>query len=461
MRPIHRPRVLASVSFIAMFGTLLGAVLAISGQASARLLAPSVSVAAELQGNEVTIPETPAGKRLAEFLKVVKAGDEDARQAFSKAGFVKDDEESVKTRTGQLGAMKSMVADAKLVRVASSAAHRLTVVMAVADGEATITLAVEEDEPHRIASLSIARGPAGETAETLEPLTAKDIEAIIEESAQQLEEKYVFPEVGDKMAAHLRGGLKDGKYSEISEPDVLAQQLTEELREICHDRHLGMRPAAPPQNGAPRMRPRGLNHGFVKTEMLPGNIGYIKFNAFQPTEEALRVAAAAMEFVRDADALIFDVRENGGGSPRMIVCLTSYLFEKRTHLNSFYDRITGETTETWTTEETPDWRFPADMPVYVLTSNYTFSAAEEFTYNLQCLKRATIVGETTGGGAHPVRGEFVGGRMMLRVPYARAINPVTNTNWEGVGITPDVECSAADALETAVEHAKAAIDDAG
>lgn len=410
------------------------------------------------QDQEVEVPDTPAGKRFSEFLEVIKTGDANQTLEFSKRAFVDDAEQAVSRRAGQFGAAKSLVGDGKVLRVQNSDDHEVVIVVAVADGEATFTVTVEPDEPHRIASLSIAARPAGEAAADNSPLSDEELQAIITESAEQLEQKYVFPEVGDKMAAHLRESLEAGRYDDLTDPAKLGQQVTEELRDICHDRHLGLRPAAPPQRRGPgSLMRRSTNHGFLKTEILPGNIGYIKFNAFEPSEEALRVAAAAMEFVREADAVIFDVRENGGGSPRMIVCLTSYLFDKPTHLNSFYNRITDETTETWTTENEPAWRFPADTPVYVLTSSYTFSAAEEFTYNLQCLKRATIVGETTGGGAHPVRGEFVGGRMQLRVPYARAINPITNTNWEGVGIKPDVESSAPDALDAAVEHAKAAI----
>lgn len=405
---------------------------------------------------KVSIPDTPVGKRFAAFIATCTEGDAEKIHAMAADFFLDQDEESVRRRRGQFAAAQSRLGEAKPLRIESSSDYSLIIVLAVNGGEATFSVTVEEQEPHRIDHLSIAARPAGEnSAAANAPLTAEDRQAILEESAQQLEEKYVFPEVGDKMAAHLREGLKSGKYDEIDDPMTLATQLTEELRDICHDRHLGLRPAAPPTNGSGRLMRESINHGFVKAEILPGNIGYIKFNAFEPTVEAKRVAAAAMEFVREADALIFDVRENGGGSPEMIVCLTSYLFDEPTHLNSFYNRATDETTETWTTKDTPERKFRADMPVYVLTSSYTFSAAEEFTYNLQCLKRATIVGETTGGGAHPVRGEFVGGRMQLRVPFARAINPITNTNWEGTGITPDIECSALDALDTATEHAKA------
>jgi C-terminal processing protease CtpA/Prc len=187
---------------------------------------------------------------------------------------------------------------------------------------------------------------------------------------------------------------------------------------------------------------------------MPGNIGYVKFNMFTPGQAAQETAAAAMNFVANADALIFDLRENGGGSPEMIAFLSGYLFDRKVHLNSFYNRETDETEEWHSREDVPGRRFGETKPVYVLTSGRTFSGAEEFTYNLKNLKRATIVGETTGGGAHPVNARDIAGRFTLMVPFARAINPITKTNWEGTGVEPDTKVPAADALDAALESAR-------
>ena len=159
-------------------------------------------------------------------------------------------------------------------------------------------------------------------------------------------------------------------------------------------------------------------------------------------------ATAAMNFLANVDALIVDLRDNGGGDPKMVAFVSSYLFSTRTHLNDLWTRKTSSTQEYWTLE-VPGKRLGGEKPVYVLTSKRTFSGAEEFTYNLKNLKRATIVGETTGGGAHPVSGHRVDEHFMIGVPFARAINPVSKTNWEGVGVEPDVKVSAADALSTA------------
>lgn len=417
--------------------------------------AASQAAGQQASAQTVKLPDTPAAHRFATLLETARSGNAEKIQAFCEEAFAKNDEATVKTRIGQLNTLGERLGSAKLLRVGESSETKLVVTLAVPNAEATFTVDVEEAAPHRITGLSVRAEPV---AAATGPLTAEDVEKILTDAATQLETKYVYPEIGDKMAARLRDDLKAGAYSGVTDAAELGEKITNELREICHDLHFSLRPAPAGATAgqSPSLMPRTMNHGFVKAEILPGNIGYIKFNLFMETEDALRVANAAMEFVRDADALIFDVRDNGGGSPRMIVCLTSYLFPERTHLNSFYNRPTDSTTETWTSEDEPARRFRADLPVYVLTSKRTFSAAEEFTYDLQCLKRATIVGETTGGGAHPVRGEVIGGgKMLLRVPYARAINPITNTNWEGVGVKPDVESAAADALDKALELIRA------
>ena len=195
-----------------------------------------------------------------------------------------------------------------------------------------------------------------------------------------------------------------------------------------------------------------INCGFVKVEELAGNVGYVKFNMFADPEVCGPTATAAMNFVANSDALIVDLRDNGGGDPKMVAYICSYLFSKRTHLNDLWTRKTNATEEFWTSD-VPGRRLADDRPVYVLTSRRTFSGAEEFTYNLKNLKRATIVGETTGGGANPGGPERVGEHFELFVPSGRAINPITKTNWEGTGVEPDVQVAEADALGTA--HAMA------
>lgn len=191
------------------------------------------------------------------------------------------------------------------------------------------------------------------------------------------------------------------------------------------------------------------NYGFVKVENMRGNVGYIDFRGFSDPELGAETVAAAMNFVNNSDALIFDLRQNGGGDPAMVALICSYLFgDKPVHLNDLYMRAGNQTQEFWTKPEKAAKKY-TDKPVYVLTSNRTFSGAEEFSYNLKNLKRATIVGETTGGGANPGESYRLSDHFQVFIPTGRAISPITNTNWEGVGVEPDVKVPQEQALKTA------------
>jgi C-terminal processing protease CtpA/Prc len=198
-----------------------------------------------------------------------------------------------------------------------------------------------------------------------------------------------------------------------------------------------------------RQGSRKLNGGYRRVERLPGNVGYLQVDGFMHPDVAADPAAAAMNFLANTDALIIDLRRNGGGGPQSVALLCSYLFdEKPVHLNDLYWRKGDRTEEFWTLKELAGKRY-LGRDVYLLTSHRTFSAAEEFAYDLQSLKRVTIVGETTGGGAHPGGGVPIGEHFMVFIPSGRAINPITKTNWEGTGVKPDVEATADKALETA------------
>jgi len=195
---------------------------------------------------------------------------------------------------------------------------------------------------------------------------------------------------------------------------------------------------------------RTVNFGFEKVERLPGNVGYIDLRGFQPAQFGAETVVAAMNFLANTDALIIDLRRNGGGEPAMVALISSYLFgPEPVHLNDLYFRPDNSTRQWWTLPYVPGKRYGEKKEVYVLTSNRTFSAAEEFTYNLKNLKRATIVGETTGGGAHPGGPRRINEHFGIWVPSGRAINPITKTNWEGTGVKPDVDVPADQALKVA------------
>ena len=299
------------------------------------------------------------------------------------------------------------------------------------------------------------------------PLTADERIEVVESLSSILSRNYVFPEVADEMVTLIIEKLRNGEYDAVKSPREFGQILTEDLQSVSHDLHLRVN-FAPEQ--VARMREiqsqpdsdepdeqwvenlRFGNHGFQEVKILDGNVGYLDLRGFQEASLAGETAAAAMNFLANSGALIIDLRNNGGGSPSMIQLLTTYLYDENQepiHLNNFYWRPTDEHTQTWTLPYVPGKRLGSDASVYVLTSGRTFSAAEEFTYNLKNLERATIVGETTGGGAHPGGTQIATDRFVVWVPSGRAINPITNTNWEGTGVTPHVEVPQEDALTKA------------
>ena len=289
---------------------------------------------------------------------------------------------------------------------------------------------------------------------------------VVEKLAKELEERYVFPDVAKKMSDALTAKLAAKEYDKIDTGQALAKQLTDELQAIAKDKHLRVRcstqplPKPPEKGPSPEMIQkmqevvRKRNAGLVKLERLPGNVGYLDLRGFLDHEAGAETVAAAMNFLANTDALILDLRRNGGGSPRMVQLLCSYFFpaDKPVHLNSLYLRKGDRTEEFWTLKDLPGKRY-LDKDLYVLTSRFTFSGAEECAYNLQTRKRATVVGETTGGGAHPGGGVPLGEHFLAFVPSGRAINPVTKTNWEGTGVKPDVAVDADKALEAAHERA--------
>ena len=282
---------------------------------------------------------------------------------------------------------------------------------------------------------------------------------VIDGILKRLNDSYVFPEVAKKMEQSLRERVDKKEYDQITSAKEFATKLTTDLQAISNDKHLRVRYSHQPiPERGPRREPTAedrerfkremtwSNHGFSKVERLPGNIGYLEFLNFMDPELGADTVAAAMNFVNNTEVLIIDMRNNGGGNPAMVALVCSYLFgPEPVHLNDLFWREGNRTEEFWTKKEVAGKRY-LNKDVYVLTSKRTFSGAEEFSYNLKNLKRATIIGETTGGGAHPGGGFRITEHFGMFVPTGRAISPITKTNWEGTGVTPDVAVPAEQAL---------------
>ena len=302
---------------------------------------------------------------------------------------------------------------------------------------------------------------SGTAAQQAPPaIDAATRQQVLDGAIEHMQRGYIFEDVAAKMAAALRAHAKAGAYDAITSGADFATVLTTHLREVSKDKHLrivynpaGIAGVQPPTTEEERTRraaaERRGNYGLHRVELLDGNVGYIELRGFSGSQEAGGAVAAAMNLLANTDALIFDLRRNGGGSPVTIGFISSYLFDKRVHLNDFFVRETGRRQSFHTSETIDGRRYGQTKPVYILTSNRTFSAAEEFTYNLKNLKRAVIVGETTGGGAHPGGVRRITDHFGIWLPTGRAINPITGTNWEGVGIAPDIAVAAAEALRAA------------
>ncbi|MBN8679543.1 MAG: hypothetical protein J0M29_15040 [Chitinophagales bacterium] len=301
------------------------------------------------------------------------------------------------------------------------------------------------------------------------PLQAQTLSAEFkQQSVQQigelLQKRYVFPDVAKTTAEHLEARLKAGAFDGSNDVKSFAAALTTEAQSITHDKHIRVRVMGDKGNSkAGRPDPltsfldnrRGGSAGFSEVKILEDNIGYLDLRGFAPPVEGKPMADHSMGLLAGTDAIIIDLRRNGGGNPAMVQYLCSYFFDKKVHLNSLYYREGNRTEEFWTLDQVGGVKMPG-VPLFILTSDYTFSGAEEFSYNMQSRKRATLVGETTGGGANPGGMVPVNDQLAIFIPGGRAINPVTKTNWEGVGVIPEVKVSSEEALDKALVLAKEA-----
>jgi hypothetical protein len=277
---------------------------------------------------------------------------------------------------------------------------------------------------------------------------------VIDGIAVKLREDYVFPDMGEQAAAALEKALAENVYAGVADPNKFAAQLTGQLRAITKDSHMRVIFGSPFRNQPPPSTPQDA--GF-EVKRLDGNIGYIHLARFVPPDVFNPAADDAMRSLSDTAALIIDMRDNGGGHPASVAYLASFFLDpgKRVHINDLIWRNRG--TSTFRTESF--WSSPTpvsylDKPVYVLVGPNTYSAGEEFAYDLQVLNRVTVVGTTTRGGANPGGLNDLGSDLFVVVPTGRAENPITRSNWGGVGVRPDIQAAPEATQETAVAMAK-------
>ncbi|CAM4241655.1 S41 family peptidase [Pseudoalteromonas byunsanensis] len=297
----------------------------------------------------------------------------------------------------------------------------------------------------------------------LSPLAHADISHadknnILKSLTDNIKQQYVEVKKVDKISSALENFKTSPAFTNSQSQEQLASSLTTELQKF--DKHFTVQWRNPNEikNDKTTREPwfdklSRKNSGFNRVEILDGNIGYVDFWGFDAlSEDSKKVVKGVMGFVSNVDALIFDLRKNGGGSAEMVQFISSHFLKPNTHLNSIYWRTT-DTTREFRTFDDVNGSINLATPIYILTSSDTFSAAEEFAYNLKHLNRATLVGETTKGGANPWQFYELGDGFRAGIPIAKAINPITKTNWESVGVKPHIEASRDDALNVAYKIA--------
>lgn len=401
---------------------------------------------------QVTIPDTPAGQTLRTWLDTFNSADRSKVEAYVKNVDHNEFPDGMLSFRNQTGGFE-------LLSIESSEPLHIRFRVKEKNGPTTAlgNLLVKAGTPPTVETFGLRALPPGVTLENV-TLDATLRKKVIDGVTSNLKEYYVEPTVAQQMIDALNAHAAKGEYDSITDGDVFASQITRDLQAVSKDHHLHV--SFSPFKMPPRTEPgpeaeaefhremERENCAFEKVEVLPNNIGYIKFNAFMDAGFCGPTVVSAMGFVAHTDALIFDIRQNGGGQPAMVTMIASYLFDHPTHLIDIYNRKEDSTTQNWTLSYLPGQRL-TKQPVYVLTSKRTFSGAEEFAFDLKNQKRATIIGETTGGGAHPVSGHPIADYFMIGVPFAKSLDPIKKTNWEGTGVEPDVKVAAEDALGTA------------
>jgi hypothetical protein len=297
------------------------------------------------------------------------------------------------------------------------------------------------------------------------PLDAATRADVVNVLAEKLTRYYIFPDVAERIGDLLRAHLAQGAFDE-PDGNAFATALTEQIQQANGDKHLYVLwyPKARAEFDAATdaqndwlekyaQRARLDNYGFARVERLAGNVGYLDIRALHAAAPGGETAIAAMGFLQNVHALVIDLRKCGGGEPNMIALLCSYFFTNEpVQLSSIYWSETDTTQQFWTLAYVPGKRL-TNTPLYVLTSNTTFSGGEALAYDLQVYKRATLIGETTRGGAHPAKIYRVNAHFDVSIPNGRALNPITGGNWEGTGVTPDIAVPQAQAFDTAYKLA--------
>jgi CubicO group peptidase (beta-lactamase class C family) len=404
---------------------------------------------------QLSAPDGPAAKQFAAWLEVFNKGDRAALRAYHEHSFPYSAarEEIASLEREHALSIETAGFDVKQVESASATSYSAIVMDRATHQCAKAIMQVDAGAPHRVVSFDLRVIPKpAEYRQPEGPLDAARRRSLLDAIARVIDAQYIFPEVGQRMIAALREHAAHGHYDKLTDCDRFAAMLTDDLQRVSHDLHLRVvygEPKGPPP-GKPD--PRALGFGFGAIDRLPGNVAHVVIHGFMQVDNARSAIAGFMTKVADADALIIDLRENHGGDPETVALVASYLFDdKPVHINDMVMRD-GTRFPSWTNPNVSGSRFGGRKPVYVLTSAKTISGGEELAYDLQSLRRAKLIGEKTVGAANPAASHTLDDWFHIAVPGAHPINPITKTNWEGVGVHPDIATNADAALDEALRR---------
>ncbi|MEO8182770.1 MAG: S41 family peptidase [Deltaproteobacteria bacterium] len=433
------------------------------GSAAARSAEPGEAKPSLLtSASAVALPDSAAGRQLAAWLEAFNGRDRPALIAYHERHFpyqvASEDVSNIEREHG----LSQATGGFDVRRLEQSADDHVEVVLQERHRpqHARAYLQVSPEPPHAVTRFRIGPIPTPLDLLSAEERKARTIDAelrhtAIEAIARQLQAHYVVAETAARVSTVLRKKQARGDYDARTDAIDFADALTRDLRRLARDKHLGLRfgplPPEPSVDGPAPPWLANVGYGFGPVERLEGNVAHLVINGFPPLFEVERQAIAEhMSAIADAAAVIIDLRGNGGGFPPTVTLMASYFFDEQpVQLNRIYRRDTNHTNEQWSERVVPGQRFGVKKPVYVLTSPQTFSGGEGFAYALQAQGRALVIGQDTAGGAHPTQPYPVAGGFVLMVPWGESISPITGTNWEGIGVVPDVATPADEALETA------------
>jgi retinol-binding protein 3 len=422
------------------------------------LLAFMLSLATSYGWTQISIPKTPSGLVLRAWLDAVNSGNPAKIQAYVRS--------IDSTQTGDwLVSLSQHSGGFSLLSVTSKGPRLISFHVKEKESatEAFGSIRVRDSSQLGVLSFTLRPLPPNALIEDV-VLDRTEKKRVIDGVIVNLKERYLYSDVAEKMAdALLKSEQRDDEREE-TDGGAFAFSLTKQLRDISHDKHLEViytpfkvpqtrQPAVANDPAHPPHERRSNNCGISNAKILAGNIGYLKVDAFSHPVDCRSSLEVAMVRLNNAAALIFDLRQNHGGDPRMVDLIASYLFDQQTHLNDMYNPRSKATEEYWTHSPIPGNKL-TNKPAFVLTSSMTISGGEEFCYDLKMLKRATIVGERTGGRAHIASLNRIDDHFAIAVPFAKPVNPISKSDWEGIGVVPDVEVKEANAIASATKLAR-------